>query len=53
MEELKLRFGIKCEKLIESTWSIGITMAHWDEQVYIDVHLFKWTVAIGRLYLTT
>lgn len=52
MEELKLKYGFKADKLWDGTWSVGIAMSHGDGETYVYINLFKWSIAIGKMYLT-
>ena len=51
MEEQKLDFGIKNFETFEGTGSIGIAITYGAGEFYIYISLFKWAVAIGRMYM--
>ena len=34
----------------EGWWSFGICLSHSDDETYILINLFKWSVSIGKLY---
>lgn len=49
-EKDPVKFGIKVNKMWGNQFSIGICISHWDDESYLYLNLFKWTVAIGFLY---
>ena len=49
-EKDSAKFGIKVNKMRGNQFSIGICISHWDDESYMYLNLFKWTVAIGFLY---
>ena len=49
-EKDSAKFGIKVNKMWGNQFSIGICISHWDDESYLYLNLFKWTVAIGFLY---
>lgn len=50
MPNRKIKFGIKIEKMWEGWWSFGICLSHSEDETYILINLFKWSVSIGNLY---
>lgn len=50
MQELKLKFGIKFDKMPKDSWSIGACFTHAFEETYLFINLFFVSVSIGKLY---
>ena len=50
MPELKLKFGIKFDKLPKDLWSIGACFTHAFEETYLFINLLFVSVSIGKLY---
>lgn len=50
MPELKLKFGIKFDKMPKDSWSIGACFTHAFEETYLFINLFFVSVSIGKLY---
>ena len=49
MNELKVKWGIKIDKLYKNHWSFGICISHQEEETYLFINLFKWSISIGKL----
>lgn len=49
MEETKAKFGIKVDTQWDNAWSFGICLSHWNEETYIFINFWKWSVSIGKL----
>lgn len=52
MKEQVIRCGIKVEKYEKGMWSICFGLTHWFDETYIYINLFKWSIAIGKMYLS-
>ena len=51
MPELKLKFGIKFDKMPKDSWSIGACFTHaFGEETYLYINLLFVSVSIGKLY---
>ena len=46
----KARFRIKIGKHPNNMWSLSIGLSHMEDETYLYINLFKWTICIGRLY---
>lgn len=44
------KFRVKIDKTWEGCWSFGICLSHMNDETYIFINLFKWTISIGKLY---
>ena len=44
------KFRVRVEKMWRGYWSFGICLSHNDDETYIFINIFKWNVAIGKLY---
>lgn len=49
MNELKVKWSIKIDKLYKNQWSFGICISHQEEETYLFINLFKWSISIGKL----
>ena len=49
MNELKVKCGIHIDKLYKNQWSFGICISHQEEETYLFINLFKWSISIGKL----
>ena len=49
MNELKVKWGIQIDKLYKNQWSFGICISHQEEETYLFINLFKWSISIGKL----
>jgi hypothetical protein len=49
MNENNAKFGIKIDKTYKGQWSIGLCLSHWDNETYLFINLFKWSISIGWL----
>ena len=50
MTELsKKKFQVKVTKVYKS-WSFAIGLSNSDDETYILINFYKWSIAIGRLY---
>lgn len=50
MTELsKKKFQVKVTKTYKS-WSFAIGLSNSDDETYILINFYKWSIAIGRLY---
>lgn len=48
--ENKTRFRINIDKMEKGRWSFGICLSRWYEELYIYINIFRWSIAIGKLY---
>lgn len=46
----KTKFRVKVEKMWKGQWSFGACLSHGDDETYILINLFKWSVSIGKLH---
>lgn len=44
------KFGIAVEKIWEGRWSFGICLSKTPDEFYLYIMLFKWEIAIGKLW---
>ena len=50
MNELsKKKFQVKVTKVYKA-WSFAIGLSNSDDETYILINFYKWSIAIGRLY---
>lgn len=50
MNELsKKKFQVKVTKVYKA-WSFAIGLSSSDDETYILINFYKWSIAIGRLY---
>ena len=49
MNELKVKGGIQIDTLYKNQWSFGICISHQEEETYLFINLFKWSISIGKL----
>ena len=50
MNELsKKKFQVKVTKVYKQ-WSFAIGLSNSDDETYILINFYKWSIAIGRLY---
>ena len=50
MTELsKKKFQVKVTKVYKA-WSFAIGLSNSDDETYILINFYKWSIAIGRLY---
>ena len=49
MNELKVKWDIKIDKFYKNQWNFGICICHWEEETYLFINLFKWSISIGKL----
>ena len=47
---LHTKFSIKTNKQPDGWWSFGACISHMEEETYLFINFFKWSVAIGFLY---
>ena len=50
MSNTKARFGIDFVKHSSGMWSFGICFSHFDEETYIYVNFYRYSVSIGKIY---
>ncbi len=46
----ELGFRVKIDKQPIGWWSFGICLSHQDEETYVYINLFKWSISIGYMY---
>lgn len=47
----KVRLGINATRYQdEKMWSFGACISRWGEEIYLYINIFKWSIAIGRIY---
>lgn len=51
--EIKTVFRINIDKLEKKTWSFGICLTRWYEELYVYINILRWSIAIGKLYKIT
>lgn len=49
-DKSKVKFSIKVDKMGDYQFSIGACISHWQDETYLFLNLFKWSVSIGLLY---
>lgn len=49
MNELKVKWDIHIDKLYKNQWSFGFCISHQEEETYLFINLFKWSISIGKL----
>ena len=50
-DNLETKFGIRKWKQREGMWSFGMELSHWDRETYLFINFFRWSIAIGFLYV--
>lgn len=50
MIEDVLKWGIKLNTHMQGMWSVGISLSHWNEETYLYINFFKWSINIGKFY---
>lgn len=50
-ENAKAKFGVLFEKQQPEyhMWSFGICLSHWEEETYLYINFFRWSISIGKL----
>ena len=43
----KVKFSVKVNKMCDDQFSIGACISHWQDETYLFLNLFKWSVSIG------
>ena len=46
-----VKFGIKVDKMHDSCWSFGACLSHEFNETYLFINFFRWSIAIGRIYV--
>ena len=46
----KTEFGISISELSKGWWSLGINISHDELETYVFINLFKWSIAIGKIF---
>lgn len=50
MGEYKAKFGVKIDKTPRGYWSFGVCLSHADDETYLFINFFKWSISIGYMY---
>lgn len=50
MNEEKLKFGIDVTKNDIGMWSFGVCLSHYEEETYLFVNLYRYSITIGKFY---
>ena len=48
-EFVKVKFGVRVEKMSSGWWSFGVCFSHYGPETYMYIKLFRWSISIGRL----
>ena len=47
MPEMRVKFGIKIDKIDKHMWSIGSCLTHCFSETFLFINLIKWSISIG------
>ena len=50
MNEEKIKFGIDITKNDRGIWSFGVCLPRYEEETYIFVNFYRYSISIGKFY---
>lgn len=45
------KFALNTTKHPKHMWSLGIGISHFDDETYLFLNFFRWSIYIGKMYV--
>lgn len=49
--DTEVKFQTKIDKNPSGWWSFGLCLSHQNEETYVYINFFKWSISIGFMYV--
>lgn len=44
-----LKYKVQVDKMNENQWSFGVCLSHEEDETYLFINFYKWSISIGKL----